>query len=107
MKVILEYRNHPNIATIKNQCENRASFSFPKLDNKEVEHLILNQDVNSVSKSTNIPLKFVLENHDIYSNFLCASFNSSIKLKKFPQNLIKLASITLLKKKDKKHIKGN
>ena len=106
MKAILEYRNHPNIATIKNQCENRASFSFPKLGNKEVEHLILNQDVNSVSKSTNIPLKFVLENHDIYSNFLCASFNSSIKLKKFPQNL-KLASITLLKKKDKKHIKGN
>ena len=42
MKAILEYRNHPNIATIKNQCENRASFSFPKLDNKEVEHLILN-----------------------------------------------------------------
>ena len=35
MKAILEYRNHPDIATIKDQCENRASFRFPKLDKKE------------------------------------------------------------------------
>ena len=40
IKAFLKYKNHPSIAAIRNQCKNRASFSFTEVDKKEVEHLI-------------------------------------------------------------------
>ena len=40
-----------------------------------------------------MPIKVIKENLDIFSRFLCTSFNSSIKTSKFPQCL-KLAGIT-------------
>ena len=49
MKTILKYGNHSSIVVIRNQCKNRTSFSFTEVDKKEVEHLILNQDMNSIS----------------------------------------------------------
>ena len=57
-------------------------------------------------KKLNIPLKIVMENIDIFSDFLSVSFNSSIKSKNFKKNL-KLADITPLHNKGKKNIKGN
>ena len=68
------------------------SFSFTEVDKKVVEHLILNQDVNKV-QSSDIPLKIVKENIDIFSGFLCVSLNSSIKLTKFRQNLKRTCNI--------------
>ena len=35
------------MVAIRNQCKNSTSFSFTKVDKKEIEHLILNQDVNN------------------------------------------------------------
>ena len=34
IKSILKCRNHPSIVAIRNQCENRASFSFSEVDKK-------------------------------------------------------------------------
>ena len=59
-----------------------------------------------ISPSSDIPLKVVMETIDIFSDFLCASFNSSIKSKKFPNNL-KIADITSLHKKGNGDVKGN
>ena len=92
IKAILKHKHQPSTATIRNQCK------------KEIEHLILNHDVNKISQSSDIPLKIVKDNIDIFSDFLCASFNSSINLRKFPKNP-KLADITPLYKKGKKDIK--
>ena len=101
IKAILKYRNHPSIIAIRNQCKYRASFSSPEVDEKEFEHLILNQDVNKVSQNANILLKIVKENI-----FLCVTMNSSIKSRKFTKNL-KLTDKTPPHKKGKKHIKSN
>ena len=106
VKAILKYRNHPSIVAIRNQCKNRDSSSFTEVDKKEFEHLILNQDVNKVSQSCDIPLKIVKKNTDVFSNFLCANFSSSVKSGKFQKNL-KLADITPLHEKGKKDIKSN
>ena len=62
--------------------------------------------MNKVPQSSDIPLTIVMEDIDIFSDFLCVSFNSSIKSKNFKKNL-KLADITPLHKKGKKNIKGN
>ena len=45
IKAILKYRNGTSIVAIRSQRKNRTSFSFIEVDKKEVEHLILNQDV--------------------------------------------------------------
>ena len=43
MKAILKFRNHPGFVAIRNQCENRASFSFTEVDKKGIETSILNR----------------------------------------------------------------
>ena len=95
MKAILKYKNDQSIITIRNQCKNRNSFSFSKVDKKSNETSILNKDKNMVSESYDIPIKIANENIDVLSNFFCTSFNSSIKSRKFYKTL-KLADITPL-----------
>ena len=46
---------------------------------KQVEHLILNQDVNKVIQISDIFVKVVKENIDVFSDFLCVSSSRSIK----------------------------
>ena len=52
---------------------------------KQVEHLILNQDVNKVIQISDILVKVVNENIDVFSDFLCVSSSRSIKSWKFPK----------------------
>ena len=100
LKAILKYRKHPN------KCKNKGSFSFVGVDKKEKEKEILKLDANKASQNSDIPIKLLKENVDIFSDFVCTSFSSSINMSKFPENL-KLADITPAYKKGKKDIKGN
>ena len=70
MKEILKYRDHSSIVIIRNQSKNRNSFNFTNAERKELKHLILNQDANKVSQSSDIPLKILKKNTDIFSDFL-------------------------------------
>ena len=101
LKAILKYRNHPSITAIQNKCKIKDSFSFVEVDQRQIEKEILKLDANKASQSSDIPIKIVKENIDVFSDFLCSSFNSSIKVSKFPENL-KQADITPAYKKVKK-----
>ena len=68
--------------------------------------MFLNQDVHEISQGSDISEMILKEKINIFSNFLCGSFNSSIKSRKFPENF-KLADIIPPHKKGKKDIKGN
>ena len=72
----------------------------------QIEKEILKLDVNKASQSSDIPIKILRENSDYFSNFLCNSFNNSIKLSTFPK-IHRHADITPLYQKVKKDIKGN
>ena len=106
LKAILKYRKHPSIVAIRNKCKNKGSFSFVRVDKKEIEKEILKLDANKTSQNSDIPIKLLKKNVDIFSDFVCTSFNSSTNISKFPENL-KLADITPAYKKGKKDIKGN
>ena len=106
LKAILKYRNHPSIIAIRSKCKDKGNFNFIEVDQKQIEKEILKLDVNKASQSSDIPIKVLKENSDIFSNFLCNSFNNSIKLSTFPE-ILKHADITPLYKKGKKDIKGN
>ena len=106
LKAILKYRNPPSITAIQNKCKIKDIFNFVEVDQQQIEKEILKLDANKASQSSDIPIKIVKENIDVFSDFLCSSFNSSIKLSKFPESL-KQADITPAYKKGKKDIKAN
>ena len=99
LKAILKYRNHPSIIAIRGKC--KGNFNFIEVDQKQIEKEILKLDVNKASQSSDIPIKVLRENSDIFSNFLCNSVNISIKLSTFPE-ILEHADITHLYKKGKK-----
>ena len=78
-----------------------ANVKIKAIDQKQIEKEILKLDVNKASQSSDIPIKVLKENNDIFSNFLCNSFNNSIKLSTFPE-ILKHADIPPLYKKGKK-----
>ena len=84
LKAILKYRNHSSIIAIQSKCKDKGNFNFSEVDQKQIEKEILKLDVNKASQSSDIPIKVLKENSDIFSNFLCNSFNNSIKLSTFP-----------------------
>ena len=98
LKAILKHRKHPSIVAIRNKCKNKGSFSFVGVEKKEIEKEILKLDANKASQNSDIPIKLLKENVDIFSDFVCTSFNSSINMSKFPENL-KLTDITPAYKK--------
>ena len=104
LKANLIYRNHPSIIAIRNKCKDKDSFNFIEVDHKQIEKEILKLDVKKASQSSDIPVKVLKENTNIFSNFLCNSFNNYIKFSTFPE-ILKYADITI--KKGKKDIKGN
>lgn len=55
---------------------------------KQVEHLILLKDFNKEFQISDIPVKVVKENIDVFSDFLCVSPDSSIKSRKFPKVIL-------------------
>ena len=97
----MKYRNHPSIIAIQNKCKDKGSFNFIEIDQKQIEKEILKLDVNKASQNSDIPIKVLKEKNNIFSNFLCNSFNSSIKLSTFPE-ILKHANITRFYKKGKK-----
>ena len=77
-----------------------------EVDQKQIEKEVLKLDENKASHSSSIPKNVLKENTDIFSNFLCNSSNSSLKLSTFPE-ILKHADITPLYKIGKKDTKGN
>ena len=102
----MKYWNYPSIIAIQNKYNDKYSFNFTKVNLKQINKEFLKLDVNKASQSSDISIKVLKENTDIFSNFLCNRFNNSIKLSKFPDTL-KHADITHLYKKGIKDVKGN
>ena len=81
--------------------KDKSSFNFTEVDQKQIEKENLKLDVNKASQNSDIPIKVLKENSDIFSNFLCNSFNNSITLSTFLE-IQKKCRITSWYKKVKK-----
>ena len=82
LKVILKYRNHPNILAIREVCKNKSNkqplFSFLQATRDEILNETLSLDTTKAFEDTAIPAKVLKENADIFSNFLFAYYNTEI-----------------------------
>ena len=93
-RAILKYKNHPSIIAINEKSKN-AKFSFHEVNNEKIAKEIRRLNKNKASQKSDIPIRIIKENADIFAEFLCETVNSAIKSSNFP-NSLKLADITPL-----------
>ena len=71
LKAILKYKRHPSILAIKTKCNRNSVFSFREVSFKEIETEIRLLKLNKASQYSDIPIKIIKENSDIFSSFIC------------------------------------
>ena len=78
IKLILKYRKHPSILTIRELCKERkmkhAAFSFSEVAKEEIFRDILNLDVSKACQDADIPFKIIKENADIFCQLFALYF---------------------------------
>ena len=66
MRAIVKYRAHPSITAIKENCHSSTRFNFSFVDKEDILKGIKNLKANKATKNTDIPIKLVKENLDIF-----------------------------------------
>ena len=105
LRAILKFKNHPSITVIKEKAKNSV-FSFYEVDKEKIEKEINRLNKNKASQKSDIPIKIIHDNVDIFADFIAESFKGAIKTSNF-SNCLKLADITPLHKKGRKDNKEN
>ena len=92
LKAILKYNNHPSVAAIRN-ANNNSHFHCNEVSVQEVYKEIRKLSTRKSVQSTDIPIRVLKENADIFADYICGFFNDSIKKSTFP-SILKNANIT-------------
>ena len=82
LEAILKYRKHPSIIATESRYRDASSFRNMEVSVGDIRKWILNLNGNKGYQNSDMPTKVIKENSDIFSSFLCTSFNSSIKTSK-------------------------
>ena len=106
-KAIKKFANHPSIRDIKRNVPINTEFTFSKVTGAEMLEEINKIDSNKSGKSTDIPVKKLIEVGDLVAETIAQIWNIEIiEHKKFAVEL-KLADITPLHKKLENILKEN
>ena len=106
LKAIVRYGNHPSIVAIKKLCNSKSHFSFKNVQKEEILKELNNLNSNKATQITDIPIKTIKENYDIFGDFIFSNLNCCINTSSYP-SLLKRADITPVHKKDSKSEKNN
>ena len=87
----MKYKNHPSIVAIRN-ANNNSHFHFNEVSVEEVYKKIRKLIPRKSAQSTDIPIRVLKENADIFADYICGFFNESIKKSTFP-SILKNANI--------------
>ena len=99
------FRNHPSVSAIRNAF-NPQSSDFPKVSVDDVLKEINKLGNSKAIQNTDIPVKILKQNADIFGGFICHFSNVYVDKGTFP-SVLKLANITLVFKKGHKGSKEN
>ena len=93
-RAILKYRNHPNVVAIKN-LNKSSRFDFCRVCVQDVVKEIKKLSTRKATQYTDLPVKILKENSDIFGNYICDFFNDCVDRGAFP-SILKSANITLV-----------
>ena len=105
LRAILNHKNHPTITVIKEKARNSV-FSFYEVDKDKIKKEINRLNKNKASRKSDIPIKIIHDDVDIFADFIAEFFKGAIKTSNF-SDCLKLADITPLHKKWRKDNKEN
>ena len=92
LKAIMKFRNHPSVSAIRNAF-NPQSFNFSKVSVDDVLKEINKLGNRKAIQNTDIPVKILKQNADIFGSYICHFFNVCLGKGTFP-SLLKHANIT-------------
>ena len=101
----MRFRNHPSITAIKN-LNKGTRFDFCRVSVQDVLKEIKKLSTRKATQSTDIPVKILKENADIFGSYICDFFIDCVDRGDFP-SILKLAKITPVFKKGFKRLKVN
>ena len=97
LKSVLKYGKQPSAAAIRNlNIISHFEFSFVNVVEVLKEIKKLNPPI--AAQSTDIPVKILKDNADIFAGYICGYFNESLNCCKFP-SILKRANVTAAFKK--------
>ena len=105
LKAVLKYKNHPSIVAINNLKKN-YNFYFSVVSEEDFLKDIKKLNPRKSTQSTDIPIKLLKENGDIFASYLCDFFNQSIENFECP-SILKNENITSVFKKEYRDSKEN
>ena len=82
LKAILKYKNHSSIVAIR-KANNNSHFHFNEVSVEEVYKERRKFSTRKSVQSTDIPIRVLKENADIFADHICGFFNESIKKSTF------------------------
>ena len=91
LRIIEQYKNHPNIITINQNMDGR--FSFQEITKSEINQEDLNLDSCKACQESDLPTKIIKANSDIFTEVIHKERNRGLKVDNFPCTL-KLANAT-------------
>ena len=104
---IKKYENHPSTKKIKHFMSSKdLRFSFIFETKNKILAEVHNLDNKKACQESDIPVKIVKDNIDIFSEFIFHNFNNTIFDATFPSELKNADVIPVFKKKDRNNV-GN
>ena len=98
-RAILKYANHPSTIAIKD-LNNTSMFSFSNVSAADVKKEIRKLDPRKATQNTDLPVRILKQNSDIFGNYIRDFFHECVDKGVFP-SILKNANIThLFFKKD-------
>ena len=76
-RAIMKYANHPSTIVIKD-LNNTSMFSFSNVSVADVKKEIRKLDPRKATQNTDIPVRILKQNSDIFGNHICDFFNECI-----------------------------
>ena len=79
----MKYRSHPSIVVSKN-LNKGSRFDFCRVSVQDVVKEIKKLNTRKATQYTNLPVKILKENSDIFGNYIFDFFNSCVDKGDFP-----------------------
>ena len=100
-EIIKLYETHPSIQKIKGNITLGEEFLFSDTIPEDINKRILELDPNKASVENDIPVKILIESHDVVSTYLSDLYNRSKLFSNYP-SLLKQGTVIPINKKSTK-----
>ena len=78
IKAIVNYWGHLSIIAIKENCTSKSNFNFSFVEKVDILKEIKMLQSNKARQNTDIPIKLIKDNADIFAEFIYISLNKCI-----------------------------